>query len=100
MLYNLKDVCSLKSLIDKYDLKTSVSCILEFCLLCFSSTLVLDKKLVHVVYSKLDRDVLVIAMPAEKYVYTEWPKIKSLNLICKHEICTIGILMPFYQGGS
>ena len=36
---------------------------------CFSSTLVLDKKLVHVVYSKLDRDVLVIAMPAERCVY-------------------------------
>ena len=38
-------------------------------LLCFSSTLMLEKKLVHVVYSKLDRDVLVIAMPAEKYVH-------------------------------
>lgn len=31
-----------------------------------SSTLVLDKKLVHVVYSKVDRDVLVIAMPSER----------------------------------
>lgn len=31
-----------------------------------SSTLVLDKKLVHVVYSKVSRDVLVIAMPAER----------------------------------
>ena len=29
----------------------------------------LDKKLIHVVYSKLDRDVLVMAMPAEKYVF-------------------------------
>lgn len=98
MLYNLKDVCSLKSL-DKYDFKTSVSCILEFCLLCFSSTLVLDKKLVHVVYSKLDRDVLVIAMPAEKYVYTERPKIKSLNF-CKHEILHYWHLDAFYQRGS
>lgn len=35
----------------------------------FSSTLVLDEKLIHVVYSKLDRDVLVMAMPAEKYVF-------------------------------
>jgi len=33
-----------------------------------SSTLVLDKKLVHVVYSKVSRDVLVIAMPAERFV--------------------------------
>ena len=40
----------------------------EFFLNCFSSTLVLDKKLVHVVYSKLSRDVLVIAMPAERCV--------------------------------
>lgn len=31
-----------------------------------SSTLVLEKKLVHVVYSKMDRDVLVIAMPEER----------------------------------
>jgi len=44
-------------------------------LLCFSSTLVLDKKLIHVVYSKLDRDVLVIAMPAERYVHTRWSKL-------------------------
>ena len=28
----------------------------------------LDKKLVHVVYSKSDKDVLVIAMPAERCV--------------------------------
>lgn len=35
-----------------------------------SSTLVLDKKLVHVVYSKVDRDVLVIAMPSERYFVT------------------------------
>jgi len=55
------------------------------CLLCFSSTLVLDKKLVHVVYSKLDRDVLVIAMPAEKYVHQELSNIDSYN----HELHTI-----------
>ena len=35
-----------------------------------SSTLVLDKKLVHVVYSKVDRDVLVIATPSERYFVT------------------------------
>ena len=54
-----------------YDFKY-IRYILKFCLLCFSSTLVLDKKLIHVVYSKLDRDVLVIAMPAERYVLTRW----------------------------
>lgn len=40
-----------------------------------SSTLVLDKKLVHVVYSKSDRDVLVIAMPAERIPLAHFQKI-------------------------
>lgn len=40
-----------------------------------SSTLVLDKKLVHVVYSKLDRDVLVVAMPEEKVPLVQLQKV-------------------------
>lgn len=42
-----------------------------------SSTLVLDKKLVHVVYSKLNRDVLVIAMPAERIPLVHLQKITA-----------------------
>ena len=38
----------------------------------------LDKKLVHVVYSKFDRDVLVIALPAEKYVH---PELSNIDLM-------------------
>ena len=50
----------------------------------------LDKKLVHVVYSKLDRDVLVIAMPAEKYaIYILHTYVEQLK-----EVCTIGFVTP------
>ena len=55
-----------------YDWDQQYTCIdMKIGLLYFlSSTLVLDKKLVHVVYSKVDRDVLVIAMPSERYFVT------------------------------
>lgn len=53
----------------------------------------LDKKLIHVVYSKLDRDVLVMAMPAEKYVFKVIKHIDNFSTFFSNE--TRGIFVSF-----
>ena len=68
MIFVKKSCDFLPTLLIKFCITNSSDYMYIVYMHCFSSTLVLEKKLVHVVYSKLDRDVLVIAMPAERCV--------------------------------